>query len=72
MPTKPSVQELFKRAVEANPDLASLGANAYLFFVLSASRSGRGRSRLAALALTDGPDDKKVDACYIDLEEAAQ
>jgi len=69
MPTKPSVQELFKRAVEANPDLASLGANAYLFFVLSLHVQAEDVRELAALALTDGPDDKKVDACYIDLEE---
>ena len=69
MATKLSLEELFKNALTENADLASLGQNAFMFFVLALYVQAEDLRALAAGSLTDGGDDKKVDACHIDLDE---
>jgi len=46
---------------------SSYGSNSLLVYVLSLLVPEQEAAHLAAEAITDGPDDKKIDACYIDV-----
>jgi hypothetical protein len=59
----------FRKAFEDDSDLKKYGSNALLLFALSLYFRIDSIDQFAAEALTDGPDDKKVDLCFIELSE---
>lgn len=59
----------FKAAMDADELLSRFGANALLVFGLSLYVRAEDVEELAAESLTDGGNDKKVDACHLDLAE---
>ncbi len=59
----------FKTAFEADTDLQQYRSNALSLFALSLYLRLDDISDFAASAISEGPDDKKVDICYLDLNE---
>ncbi len=59
----------FRAAFEANTDLSAYGRNALSIFALTLYLRLEDPDEFAATAITEGPDDKKVDICYINEDE---
>jgi hypothetical protein len=59
----------FKPAFEAEVDLNQYQSNALSIFALSLYLRLEDPHEFAANAITEGPDDKKVDICYLDENE---
>jgi hypothetical protein len=59
----------FTEAFESDAALTLYGEDSLLLFALSLYLGEEDIEELAAEALTGGPNDKKVDACHIDIEE---
>jgi hypothetical protein len=58
----------FLKALDGTRLVDQFGANALLIFFLSLYTRTESPEEVATEALTDGPNDKKVDACYIDID----
>jgi len=59
----------FKAAFEKDKTFSEYGNNSLLVFVLAMYAQAEDPAEFAAESLTDGADDKKVDACHIDYTE---
>ena len=68
MPVFDEANFTFKHAFEQDKELKKYGDQSLLVFGLALYLEVEDFDELAAEAITDGPDDKKVDACYIDLD----
>jgi hypothetical protein len=62
-------QPSFRATFSADDELTVYGSNSLLMFCLGLYLRSENLKELAAEGLTDGPNDKKVDFCYIDLLE---
>jgi hypothetical protein len=58
----------FKAAFDAANEFAQYGSNAFPLFAIGLYVGAEDVQEFAAEALTDGPDDKKLDFCYLDFE----
>lgn len=61
-------QSPFKAALDARTDLTPYGSNALLLFALELRFGLEDLQTVASTSLTDGPDDKKCDLVYVDVE----
>ncbi len=59
----------FRSAFESETELQQYGPNALSLFALSLYLRIEDVHEFAADAITEGPDDKKVDICYVDQQE---